>query len=130
MSVVILQQGFSLLAGAWGDLTDAGVPARTRKSLRKVLEPLIDKTGSTHLTNGKNTDHVALPPLRAVQDIRARRAGSMMFVDLTAEVPGSISISQSAALEQKIESVLKGARKEISEVHVTFRPTSETSKLS
>ncbi|KAF5321204.1 hypothetical protein D9619_001880 [Psilocybe cf. subviscida] len=125
VSVVILQQGFGLLAGAWGDLTDAGAPARTRKSLRKILEPLVDKTGSTHLTNGKDAGHIALPPLMAIQNLRARKAGSMMFVDLTVEVPGCISVSQSAALEQKIESVLKGARKEISEVHVTFRPTQE-----
>lgn len=130
MSVVILQQGFSLLAGAWGDLTDAGAPARTRKSLRKLLEPLVDKTGSAHLTNGKGAAHIALPPLISIQSLRARKAGSMMFVDLTVEVPGCISVSQSTALEQKIESVLKSARKEISEVHVTFRPIQVTPKQS
>jgi divalent metal cation (Fe/Co/Zn/Cd) transporter len=44
-----------------------------------------------------------------------------MFVDLIAEVPDFITISQASALEAKIENTLKTARKEITEVRVTFR---------
>lgn len=48
-----------------------------------------------------------------------------MFVDLTAEVKGSITVFQASALEQKIEQTLKAARKEITEVRVTFRPSEQ-----
>ncbi|EEB87482.1 hypothetical protein MPER_15154, partial [Moniliophthora perniciosa FA553] len=40
VSMVILQQGVQLLLGAWGDLTDAGVSAKTRDSLKRTLDPL------------------------------------------------------------------------------------------
>jgi len=54
-----------------------------------------------------------------------------MFVDLVAEVPDSITISQASALEAKIENTLKAARKEITEVRVTFRsPDPKTNNLS
>ncbi|KAF8967832.1 mitochondrial iron ion transporter [Flammula alnicola] len=128
VSVVILQQGFSLLAGAWGDLTDAGTSPRTRQSIKQVLETLVDNSGSTQLINEQ--DGTVLPPLMGIQQLRARHAGSLLFVDLTAEVSGSITVSQSTALEREIERVLKAARKEITEVRVTFRPTSEKLKQS
>lgn len=117
VSIVILRQGFGLLAGAWGDLTDAGVSPRTQQSLAKVLAPLIKNPSS----NANGADSLPLPPLLSVQRLRARHAGSLMFVDLIAEVPGFITISQASALEAKIENTLKAARKEITEVRVTFR---------
>lgn len=117
MSIVILRQGFGLLAGAWGDLTDAGVSPRTQESLAKVLLPLIKNPSSN--TNG--ADSLPMPPLLGIQRLRARHAGSLMFVDLIAEVPDFITISQASALEAKIENTLKTARKEITEVRVTFR---------
>ncbi|KAH9485449.1 putative metal transporter [Psilocybe cubensis] len=117
VSVVIFRQGFGLLAGAWGDLTDAGVSPRTKQSLSKVLEPLLDKSSKPSET--------ALPSLLSIHHLRARHAGSLMFVDLTAEVKGSITVTQATALEEKIEKTLKAARKEITEVRVTFRPSSE-----
>ncbi|PPQ79941.1 hypothetical protein CVT25_003013 [Psilocybe cyanescens] len=124
VSVVILRQGFGLLAGAWGDLTDASVSQRTRRSLSKVLEPLVNKSPSS--LNGNKTP---LPPLLSIHHLRARHAGSLMFVDLTAEVKGTITISQASALEEKIEQTLKAARKEITEVRVTFRPSGQNTSL-
>lgn len=121
VSAVILRQGFGLLAGAWGDLTDAGVSPRTKRSLSKVLEPLLDKSSTKTNTS--------LPSLLSIHHLRARHAGSLMFVDLTAEVKGSITVSQATALEEKIEQTLKAARKEITEVRVTFRPSSEKTTL-
>lgn len=121
MSIVILKQGFDLLAGAWGDLTDASASPRIRQSLKKTLEPLVDKSGATRLVNDHDGSH--LPPLLSIQQLRARHAGSLLFVDLVAEVPGSITVSQSSALEKEIERKLKAARKEVTEVRVTFRPT-------
>ena len=118
---MILQQGFSLLAGAWGDLTDAGASPRTQQSLKKIIAPLTDRSGPTQLVDDR--DGSPLPPIVSIQHLRARHAGSLLFVDLVAEVPGYITVSQSSALEREIEHLMKSARKEIAEVRVTFRPT-------
>ncbi|KAJ2922334.1 hypothetical protein H1R20_g14773, partial [Candolleomyces eurysporus] len=120
VSAVILQQGYSLLRGAWGDLTDAGASPRTRASIQKVLQPLVAKEGNGASTS--LTQHI--PPLLGISHLRARRAGSMLFVDLTATVPGNITIEQANALDQHITSRLKEEKKEIAEVRVKFEPRS------
>ncbi|CAA7259130.1 unnamed protein product [Cyclocybe aegerita] len=101
VSLVILRQGLGLFAGAWGDLTDADQPSEKQ--------------------NGSAVD--TLPSLVSISQLRARKAGSMMFVDLIAEVSGSVTVSHATTLEEKIGNTLKNARKEIKEVRVTFRPT-------
>ncbi|KAJ8503127.1 hypothetical protein ONZ45_g11131 [Pleurotus djamor] len=111
VSVVILQQGLSLLAGAWGDLTDASVSAKTKHSLTKTLEPLSNANSSLYE-----------PSMLAIRQIRARRSGSMMFVDIQVDVPGNVTVSQTSSLEAKITETLKKARKEIAEVTVKFQP--------
>ncbi|KAJ2918596.1 hypothetical protein MD484_g1873, partial [Candolleomyces efflorescens] len=117
---VILQQGYSLLRGAWGDLTDAGVSPRTRASIQKVLQLLITK--GENGTSTSLTPHI--PPLLAISDLRARRAGSMLFVDLTASVPSNITVAQANVLDEHITSRLKEEKKEIAEVRVKFEPRS------
>ena len=119
VSIIILRQGFDLLKGAWGDLTDAGVSPRTRQSLMKILEPLVDKSTIQHDTNFSLS-----PSLLSIQHLRARRSGSLMFVDLIAEVSGSVTVTQASTLEEKITRTLKNAKKEITEVRVTFKPHS------
>lgn len=116
VSIVILQQGLSLLRGAWGDLTDAGVSPRTRASIHKVLKPLIAKEGSSKAL-ADQASH-----LQAITDLRARRAGSMLFVDLTATVPRTITVEQASALDALITRKLKEEKKEIAEVRVKFDP--------
>jgi len=118
---VILRQGFSLLAGAWGDLTDASVSPRTRRSLQKTLEPLLEKSSFTDTMSTPSFT----PSLLAIRNLRARHAGSMIFVDLVAEVDGTLSVVQASALERKIEETLRKARKEIAEVRVSFRPAGD-----
>lgn len=118
---MILQQGFGLLTGAWGDLTDAGASPRTQQSLKKIIVPLMDRSGATQLVD--DHDGSPLPPIVSIRHLRARHAGSLLFVDLVAEVPGYITVSQSSALEKEIEHLIKSARKEVAEVRVTFRPT-------
>jgi len=117
VSMVILQQGFGLFAGALNDLTDASVSPRTRRSLIKALDPLVQKSGEVAPQNG-----LGCPPSLSISHLRARHAGSLIFVDLTATVPGSITVAQATALEEKIQYNLKKLRKEITEVRVTFRP--------
>ena len=126
VSIIILRQGFDLLKGAWGDLTDAGVSPRTRQSLIKILEPLVDKSIETH--HETNFSDSSSPSLLSIQHLRARRSGSLMFVDLTAEVSGSVTVTQASALEEKITQLLKRAKKEITEVRVTFKPRSSCTK--
>lgn len=121
VSVVILRQGYGLLADAWGDLTDAGTSPRTREALRKALIPLLQKSD---ILDGQH------PALMSIPKLRARRAGSVLFVDLTAEVPASITVHETSALEHKITRTLKNARKEIAEVRVSFQPSKETHKIS
>lgn len=113
VSVVILQQGVSVLKGAWGDLTDAGVSQKKRDSLRRSLTPLI-KTGT----------HDETRMLIGVENLRARRAGSMLFVDLTVQVGSELSVVQTQQLEDKINKTMREARKEIAEVRVQFEPVS------
>ncbi|KAF8806412.1 mitochondrial iron ion transporter [Phlegmacium glaucopus] len=121
VSIIILRQGFELLKGAWADLTDASVSPRTRQSLTKILEPLVDKSRTHHQ---HDTNLNSCPSLLSIQDLRARHSGSLMFVDLTAEVSGLVTIAQASTLEQKIARTLKNAKKEITEVRVTFKPRS------
>ncbi|TFK74597.1 hypothetical protein BDN72DRAFT_759301 [Pluteus cervinus] len=104
VSVVILRQGVDLLLGAFGDLTDAGVPKKTRQSILKTL------------------DHIKAdsPGLLSLHDLRARRAGSMVFADVVAEVEAGFTVQETFALDQKISRALKSARPEISEVRVKF----------
>ena len=63
--------------------------------------------------------------LLAVQDLRAMRAGALMFVDVVAHVPRSLSVEDASVLEGRIARALKAARKEVSEVRVRFRPVDE-----
>ena len=114
MSIVILQQGVSLLRGAWGGLTDAGVSSKIRKSLVKLLDPLISSTPSPSASSRHS--------IIAVRHLRARRAGSLLFVDLTADVSSTLSIQEASSLEENISQILKDARKELAEVRVRFNP--------
>ncbi|KIM75103.1 hypothetical protein PILCRDRAFT_79410 [Piloderma croceum F 1598] len=108
VSIVILVQGCSLFAGAFGDLTDAGVSSRTHRALKRVLDRLTVQIS-----------------LLSISHLRAKRAGSLMFVDLTADVPASLTVRETSELEAKITSTLKEARREIAEVRVQFNPVDE-----
>ena len=123
VSVVILQQGFSLLAGAFGDLTDVGINPVTRQKLTRELQPLIASQYSV------STSSIPLAmtssPLLGIRDLRGKRSGSLMFVDLTADVSGLLTVRETSDLESKITSTLKNARKEIAEVRVKFHPVDD-----
>jgi divalent metal cation (Fe/Co/Zn/Cd) transporter len=124
---VILHQGWGILLGAWGQLTDKGVSVQTRDALIRALDPLLLHTAEAE--SGVNGGEIRQPRrLRAIRDLRARRAGSLMFVDLTADVDGTLSVSESSELEQEIDSTLRQARTEIAEVQVRFRDIAENEK--
>ncbi len=42
-----------------------------------------------------------IPDLLSIENVRARRTGAHMFVDLTVKVPGAVAVEQSSQLEKK-----------------------------
>ncbi|KDQ53548.1 hypothetical protein JAAARDRAFT_39236 [Jaapia argillacea MUCL 33604] len=127
VSVVILQQGLSILGGAFGELTDASVSSKSRASLTRALAPLVSP--STHSSSHPpSPSHLLAPSDRversilAIRNIRARRAGALVFVDLTADVPRTLSVEETSSLEGSISRTLKEAGKEVAEVRVKFNP--------
>ena len=100
-------------------LTDAGVSTQTKNSLLHALEPLLPGSSSRTLPQDPPR---AEQMLLAVEDLRATRAGSLMFVDLTAKVPRSLNVADTSALEKRIGQTLKQAKKEVKEVRVRFEP--------
>lgn len=120
VSFVILKQGLNLFGGAFTELTDAGISANSQRKLVHALNPLLSSPSlpSSVLGNGFHDT----TELLAVRHLRARRAGSLMYVDLTADVPSNMSVTATSRLEVKISQTLKEARREISEVRVKFHP--------
>lgn len=99
-------------------LTDAGVSSQTKTSLLRALDPLLAHSASTTLPR----EPPRAEQLLGIEDLRATRAGSLMFVDLTAKVPSTLSVADTSALEHTIGRALKEAKKEVSEVRVRFEP--------
>lgn len=75
----------------------------------RVLEPLTSSSPSASPS-----------PLLGIRNLRAKRAGSLMFVDLTADVLGTLSVRETQELEERITRTLVEARREIGEVRVRF----------
>jgi divalent metal cation (Fe/Co/Zn/Cd) transporter len=126
VSFVILRQGVGLLGGAFRDLTDAGVSPETRQALIRSLQPLLPPSSPSHprtvLLNGS-----LVHPLFGIRHLRAKRSGSLIFVDVTADVSGSLSIDDASLLDEKITETLKRTRREIAEVRVKFHPVDDSS---
>ncbi|KAI6046102.1 mitochondrial iron ion transporter [Pisolithus marmoratus] len=113
VSAVILQQGYALLKDAVAELTDAGVSRSTRDKLLRALDPLLSKSiESSHGT----------PYILAIRNLRAKRVGSLMSVDVTADVPSTLTVLDTSRLEEQITRRLSEARKEVSDVRVRFCP--------
>jgi cation diffusion facilitator family transporter len=129
VSFVILQQGISILTGAYGDLVEASVSPATKKTLHKSLQPLLSTSDSSSHSHEHTHSHSHAEPLQlshrpilSINNLRARWSGSTMLVDLTVGVDSTITVKETSDLERRIEEVLKEARKEVSEVRVRFRP--------
>jgi divalent metal cation (Fe/Co/Zn/Cd) transporter len=117
--MLILQQGISILSGTVKELTDASVPPATTALLSKALTPLLSSSSSSSSHDSTTGDDI--PSIRAITDLRARRAGARTFVELTAQVDGRLHVGQTAALERRIVEVLRKARGEV-DVLVRFVP--------
>ncbi|CAE7097862.1 unnamed protein product [Rhizoctonia solani] len=101
VSLLILQQGVSLCYSAFGDFTDAGVSPSTRKELSQLLDPLVQPSS-----------------LLGVRNVRAVRSGSLMFVDLTADVPAAMTVLDAHEVEKRVRDAIMEGRSEVKEVRV------------
>lgn len=104
VSLLIFQQGASLTWTAFGDFTDAGVPVETRKELHSLVKPLL-------VSPAPHT-------LLGVRNVRAVRSGSVMFVDLTADVPATMTVLDAHEVERRVRDAIMESRSEVKEVRV------------
>ena len=109
VALVIFKQGVELFAGAFGELTDAGVKPKTRDQLLKALRPLVEQYDE----------------LKSVEEVRAMRSGALLFVDVKARVPNAVTVGTTSMLERRIKGALVAARKDVFEVRVKFIPVDE-----
>ncbi|KAF8558051.1 cation efflux protein [Imleria badia] len=120
--LVILRQGVALLGGAFAELTDAGISKGARDNLVRALDPLVHPGAA----NGDATGVSQGTRVRAIRELRAKRAGSLIHVDLTVDVPPAMTVLATSELEEKIGQLLRDARREVSEVRVRFRPVEDS----
>lgn len=122
---MILRQGLSIFTGAWRQLTDAGVSPQTHQALIKLLDPLVPPSSTPSASSRLDSPVDTQARILGIRYLRARRAGSLMFVDLTADVSRSLNMGNASELEEKITLTLQNARKEISDVRVKFHPVED-----
>lgn len=124
MSFVILAQGVELFGGAFAELTDAGISTNSRDKLLRALDPLLQRGA----TNGDASAVLESerPRVLAIRELRAKRAGSLMIVDLTVDVSRTMTVQATSELEAKITQLLRDARREVSEVRVKFHPVEDS----
>ena len=96
-------------------MTDASVSNPVLQSLSRPLDRLLE-------------DPCLSGCLLHVHDLRARRAGSQLFVNVSAGVPGNATASQLDRLEKAMVAALKAERKDVKEVHVRFEVSSEAAE--
>jgi hypothetical protein len=115
VSFVIFGQGLSILKGAFWEMTDASASDSVIQSLSRPLNGLLE-------------DPCLSGSLLHVHDLRARRAGSQLFVTVSAGVPGNVAALQLERIEKDMVAALKAERKDVKEVHVHFEVVSEATE--
>ncbi|KAI0305573.1 cation efflux family-domain-containing protein [Multifurca ochricompacta] len=111
VSILIFQQGLSILKGAFWEMTDASVPESVLRTLSRSLDNMLQNP------------HFIVPSIR-IHDIRARRAGSQLFVNLSIGVPGELTANQLDQIERQIFATLKAERRDVKEVQIQFKVVS------
>ena len=66
--------------------------------------------------------------LLRIHDLRARRAGSQLFVNVSAGVPGNVTALQLDRLEKELVAALRAERKDVKEVNVRFEVVPEATE--
>jgi divalent metal cation (Fe/Co/Zn/Cd) transporter len=93
-------------------MTDASAPEPVLRSLSSSLDKLRE---DPHLKSS----------FLHFRDLRARRAGSHLFVNLHVGVPGILTALELNQLEKQIVATLKAERKDVKEVQIQFDVTPE-----
>lgn len=88
---------------------DAGISLKTLDSIRTALSPLL-QSSSNELQ------------ILAFQDLRARRLGAKIVVDLSARVPATLTVQETSHIEEMVYTHLNRHRTDISEVRLKFIP--------
>lgn len=114
VSLVIMLQSTRILWGALKELTDAGVSPATQRKLVRVLDDVTNQT----ITQGSR----AHGKLVSLDELRAVRSGSLMFVDVTARVRDDATLGEMNQIEDLVRERLVARKKEVYEVRVRFRP--------
>ena len=96
-------------------MTDASASDSVLQSLSRSLNRLLE-------------DPCLASSLLHVHDLRARRAGSQLFVSVSAGVPRNVTALQLDLLEKDMVAALKAERKDVKEVHVRFEVVSEATE--
>ncbi|KZT68255.1 hypothetical protein DAEQUDRAFT_728063 [Daedalea quercina L-15889] len=130
VSILIVQQSWGVLSGGFHQLTDGGVSAGTREALVESLSPILPDPALSSLTPSVTQLQAHTENLLGIRDLRAMRVGGLMFVDLIADVPRTVSVGETSALEAEIVRTLKEARKEVKEVRVRFHPVDQEAVAS
>jgi len=105
------------MKSALRELMDAGVSEGTLISLHNSLHPLLPPSNSPNTTTLQSSTGIL-----HITNLRAKRSGTNMLVDLTAHVPAHISVSQAVELEESIRAAMAAKRSEVKEVRVRFLP--------
>jgi divalent metal cation (Fe/Co/Zn/Cd) transporter len=93
-------------------MTDASAPESVIRSLSHSLEKL------------RENPDIAISFLH-FHNLRARRAGSHLSVHVSVEIPGDLMAFQLDQLEKQIVAALKAERRDVKEVQIQYKVTSE-----
>ncbi|KIR35754.1 hypothetical protein I307_04447 [Cryptococcus deuterogattii 99/473] len=81
------------------ELLDAGIDKKTQATIEKIVTDLVDGD-----------------ELLAVRNVRGVKCGGHTNLDLTIDVPPSMTVRDSHALEQRVRDAVMSARREVREV--------------
>lgn len=107
-AVLVFYSGFGSMKDAVLSLMDAGVSEGELERIRKVA--------------------LSVPRVKEVRDIRARRSGPFVMVEIKIAVPASMNVNQAHAIASEVENALSSL-KEVDHAMVHVEPPSRDSYL-
>lgn len=119
VALVVLKQGWGLLMGAVGELTDRGIGPRSREALLDALQPLVESERAKAKGEGEGEEEARV---EAIEEVRAVRAGALLFVDVRVRVSGKMTVQETAVLGDEIREALRVIRSDLAEVRIRFVP--------
>lgn len=87
-----------------------------------ALEELMDAAPSSSLIQSLESAASSVEGVRGIEDIRARRYGPYLHVDLMARVAPEMTVHEGDLLVRKIESTMSQRLRQVREVNIQLRP--------